>query len=131
VADVYPGSTDPLQNGPGNQFTFTIDTHFLSQLLAPGVSPQTIQVIQFNIFAMNLAATSGANLQQRVMDAIGNQSSSTSSTFNNPIQVNITTSQIVSDQTSSVQEQAGDTYPGGSNLPFVDLTSWSLTVQTP
>lgn len=127
VGDVYPNATDPEINGNGNQFTFTLDTSYLAQHVSG--SPQSISVIQFNIFAMNLAATSSGNLSQRVMDAIGNTSSAGSSTFDNPITVNITTSQLISDQTSSVPEASGDTY--GGTLPAVDLTSWSLTVQTP
>jgi hypothetical protein len=130
VGDVYPGDTDPQQNGNGNQFSFTIDTSYLAQHV-PGGNAQSIQVIQFNVFAMNVALLSTANIQQRVMDAIGNSSSASNQTFNNPITTNITTSAIISDQTSTVQEMAGDTYPAGSNLPSVDLTSWSLTVQTP
>jgi hypothetical protein len=131
IGDVLPGSTDPRPTQPGGQYSnqlgFTIDTSYLAQHAS---TPQSIQTIQFNILTMNVAALSQSQVNQRVLDAIGNQSS-LGSTFNNPIQVNINTSGTYTDQTSSVPEQANDTYPPGSNLPSIDLTSWSLTVATP
>jgi hypothetical protein len=129
VGDVYPGGIDPRPITTGNvnygqQLGFTIDTHYLNQLA--GTTP--ISVIQFNILTMNMTALTSTN--GRVMDAIGNTSNPAGVTFNNPIQVNLNTSGTYTDQSVSppVPETSGDTYPPGSSLPAVDLTSWSLTV---
>jgi hypothetical protein len=133
LGPVIAGSAvDPAPSGAnttyGNQLGFDIDTSYLDQF-ANG--PGSIQVIQFNILTMNVAATNPSTYNNRVMDAIGNTSAQNSGTFVNPVQVNITTGGTYTDQSSGVTEMANDTYPSGSNLPSVDMVGWSLTVSTP
>lgn len=131
VGDVLPGSAvNPQQTDGtfGNQLGFDIDTSYLAQ---HATSPQVINVIQFNILTMNVAALSSSAVNGRVMDAIGNQSDRSGFTFSNPIRINIKTGGTYTDQTSSVPEQAGDTFPAGPTLPPVDLTSWSVAVTMP
>ncbi len=131
VGEVIQGSgIDPTPTTPGGPYGqtlgFTIDTSYLSQL----TNGQPIQIIQFNILTMNVRATTSNNVANRVMDAIGDQSSVAGNTFNNPIQINLTTSGTYSDQTSSVPERQNDTFPS-ANYPPIDLTSWQLTVTPP
>jgi hypothetical protein len=137
VGDVIVGSgIDPrptIAGGAyGNQLGFTIDTSYLDYFSTNKTGPNNgIVSIQFNILTMNLPATSTSNVDfPRVIDAIGNQSS-VAGIFNNPVLVDIV-SQTVTDDTAGVHENSGDTYPGGQNLPSVDLISpWSLSITAP
>jgi hypothetical protein len=107
---------------------FTIDTSYLDQFAA---NPSAIQVIQFNILTMNVPALTPGEVSERVLDAIGDQSELASASFSNPITVNLADESYISDQTSSVPEQAHDTFPTNSNLPPVDLIGWSLQIAQP
>jgi hypothetical protein len=132
VGDVIAGSgIDPTSGGTaatnGNQLGFSIDTGYLNQYTGTA----KIQTIQFNIFSMNVPALTATEVNERVMDAIGDQNSVNDGTFSNPIEVSLLTGGTYTDQTSGVTERALDTFPAGSNLPYIDMTGWSLTVTTP
>jgi hypothetical protein len=122
---------DPTNGGTaatnGSTLGFAIDTGYLNQYTGTA----KIQTIQFNIFSMNVPALTATEVNERVMDAIGDQNSVNDGTFSNPIEVSLLTGGTYTDQTSGVTERALDTFPAGSNLPYIDMTGWSLTVTTP
>jgi hypothetical protein len=136
VGDVIIGSgVDPRPTFPGGTYGstlgFAIDTSYLDQFSPdPTALGNGIVTIQFNILTMNLTALTSQNVSNRVMDAIGNQSNIGNQTFVNPVQINVTTGQTVTDTSAGVTETANDTFPAGSNLPSVDMTGWSLLVST-
>jgi hypothetical protein len=121
---------DPTTGDP-NSLGFTIDTSYLDQF-----SPNTtstgngIQTIQFNIITTNEAALNTSTVSQKVTDSCGNLTTPTT-VLATQLTINLATNGTYTDQTQQLPETANDTYPGGSNLPPVDMTSWSLTVTPP
>jgi hypothetical protein len=132
VGDVLQSDLINPQNADGSYgqtLGFDIDTRFLDQYTT---GPGAVQQIQVNILTANVAALSESDVNERVMDAIGNQSQLAEATFNFPVTINLNTGfTYVSGQGNMPVEAAGDTFPTGSNLPAVDMTSWSITVTPP
>jgi len=132
IGEVLQSNLINPQNPDGSysqSLGFDIDTRFLDQYTT---GPGAVQDIQVNILTANVVALTESEVNERVMDAIGNQSQLSNATFNNPVNINLQNGfTYMSGSGNMPVETSGDTFPTGSNLPSVDMTSWSITVTPP
>lgn len=121
----------PSANGGasyGDTLGFELD---LRDLTLNDATARTAVAIQFNILAMSYAVGAG-NTGDRVMDALGNQRTTT--TFNAFVNnVSLLSSRIYRDADRGGDEELeNDTFSiNGRTLPSVDIVDWTLEVRRP
>ena len=131
--DVLPTNVlDPSQTGSDpTRLGFEISTRDLAD---SDDAARAIVAFQFNILTMNKAALNSGDVGGRLFDALGDQRSSSTTSFNNARKIIITTSgRYVNTpdggggQPAAIPEVAGDVF--GGNLPAIDIVDYSVEVR--
>ncbi|MCL5283688.1 MAG: hypothetical protein M1330_03115 [Armatimonadetes bacterium] len=119
-----PVASQPPNGGNALQFTLV-----LSQLTPPSgeVDPNhgnLPRYLQVNIIATNLVPRNSQTQVDKYVDAMGDQSSVNSGTFNSYLTIDTSQNRIWSDQ-NTIAEPAHDVYPGDGD-PSIDIVHWSI-----
>ena len=126
--------SDPTNSDFGGTLSFDITTRDLAD---SDDAARAIVAFQFNILTMDKTARNSADIGTRAFDALGDQRSQNTTSFNDFRRIVVTTSGTYSNtgqdggQSSSTREGANDVFnaPGGT-FPAVDIVDWSVTVRT-
>lgn len=125
--------SDPTVSGFPGTLSFEITTRDLAD---SDDAARAIVAFQFNILTMNKTARNSADIGTRAFDALGDQRSQNTTSFNDYRRIVVTTSGTYSNtgqdggQSSSTQEGANDVFnASGGTFPALDIVDWSVTVR--
>ena len=125
--------SDPTNSGFPGTLSFDITTRDLAD---SDDAARAIVAFQFNILTMDKTARNSADIGTRAFDALGDQRSQNTTSFNDYRRIVVTTSGKYSNtgqdggQSSSTQEGERDVFnaPQGT-FPALDIVDWSVEVR--